>query len=195
MLLFVPMQLCSYFKFLNVVKYHDQSKPNYFLLLPLCGDTNFVFLFKISVKIFFTFKYSFKDNSLPFVIHKVGRTMVALGKVSMLLGGAHALHSETVHQLATDKGIIGQKEVAKIGAGMAAFAGIRAGASAIGASTSSISDSSLSGSSHASSGDDGGSRTCYGFIIILQFQAIQTANLKSYASFVHTIVLFLLNFF
>ena len=95
--------------------------------------------------------------------------MVAFSKVSMLLGGAHALQSETVHQLVTDKGIIGQKEVAKIGAGMAAFAGITAGAKVIGASTSSFDDSSQSssdssGSSRASSGDNDGSRTRYGLI-------------------------------
>ncbi len=100
--------------------------------------------------------------------------MVAFSKISMFLGGAYALQSETTHQLATDKGIIGQKEVAKIGAGMAAFAGISAGANAIGGFTSGLSDSSQSSSdksqsssdsSNSSSGDNGGSRTCHCFIV------------------------------
>ena len=88
--------------------------------------------------------------------------MVAVYKICMLLGGSYALQSETMHHLATDRGIIGQKEVAKIGAGLTAFAGIRAGANAIGASTS-------SGISHSSSDDDdGGSRQCHSLI----FQAM-----------------------
>ena len=98
--------------------------------------------------------------------------MVAFSKVSMLLGAAHALQSETVHQVATDKGIIGRKEVAEIGAGMAALAGITAGAKAIGASASGISDR-LSDSSSAdddSGGDSGcdstGSRTFNRFVKI-----------------------------
>ena len=83
--------------------------------------------------------------------------MAAFSKVSMLLGGAHALQSETVHQVATDKGIIGQKEVAEIGAGMAALAGITAGAKAIGASASGISGSlSASSSEDDESGGGGG---------------------------------------
>ena len=85
--------------------------------------------------------------------------MVAFSKISMLFGGANALQSETVHHLATDKGIIGRKEVAKLGAGIAAFAGIRAGANAIGASTSILSDIS-----RASSEDNDGLRTCHGLI-------------------------------
>ena len=119
--------------------------------------------------------------------------MVAFRTVSLFLGGSYALQSETTHQFLVNKSIIGQKEFVKLGAGMAAVAGITAGANAIGASTSSFSDSSQSSSdsSHTSSGDDSGSRTCHG----LSFLTLQTANLKSYASFVDTIVLFLLNVF
>ena len=83
--------------------------------------------------------------------------MVAFSKISMFLGGACALQSQTKDQLAAAKGIIGKKEVAEFGVGVAAFAGISAGANAIGAFTSGLSDSS-------ESSQDAGSRTCHGFI-------------------------------
>ena len=129
-------------------------------------------LFTVSVDIDKTFRSSvfLHENSWPFFIQKVvADAMVAFSKISMFLGGACALQSQTKDQLAAAKGIIGKKEVAKFGAGMAAFAGIRAGANAIASSTSGLSDS-LSESSESS--QDAGSRTCHGFI----FKRFQTAD-------------------
>ena len=114
--------------------------------------------------------------------------MVAFSKISMFLGGACALQSQTKDQLAAAKGIIGKKEVAKFGAGMAAFAGIRAGANAIASSTSGLSDS-LSESSESS--EDAGSRTCHGFIFkrfhfLIIFTRVHHQNLSMTQSYEQT---------